>query len=60
MKMDTIMCTLKTKTAQARTHLTRGGVHDPKLIDDIIQLREVISLVTNYEIDLIESNLDID
>ena len=58
--MDPIFNALKTKTAQARTYLAQGGVHDPNLIDDIIQLREAISLVTEYEISLIESNLDID
>ena len=57
--MDPIFNALKIKTAQARASLSRGGVHDPHLIDDIIRLREVIGMVTSYEIDLIESNLDI-
>ena len=58
--MDPIFNALKAKTAQARVCLTQGGVHDPALIDEIIQLRETISLVTEYEISLIESNFDID
>ena len=58
--MDPIFNALKAKTAQARTFLKQGGVHDPNLIDDIIQLRETISMVTEYEISLIESNMDID
>ena len=58
--MDPIFNALKAKTAQARAYLTQGGVHDPKLMDEIIQLREAISLVTEYEISLIASNFDID
>jgi hypothetical protein len=58
--MDTIIEALKIKVTQARLSLNSGGVHDTQLIEDIMSLREVISLVNTYEIDLIESNLDVD
>mgnify|MGYP006268573205 CR=1 FL=1 len=58
--MDTIVDALKVKVAQARLSLNSGGVHDTRLIEDIMSLREVINLVNTYEIDLIESNLDVD
>jgi hypothetical protein len=58
--MDTIVEALQVKVAQARLSLSSGGVHDTRLIEDIMNLRQVISLVNTYEIDLIESNLDVD
>lgn len=58
--MDTIIEALQVKVTKARLSLSSGGVHDAQLMEDIMNLRKVIGLVNTYEIDLIDSNLDID
>jgi hypothetical protein len=58
--MDNIIEALQSKVTRARLGLGSGGVHDAQLLEDITNLRRVINIVNTYEIDLIESNLDID
>lgn len=58
--MDNIIEALQVKVTKARLSLNSEGVHDAQLIEDIMNLRKVIGLVNTYEMDLIESNLDID
>lgn len=57
---DTLINALESRAKRARTLLVQGGVPDPKLIDEIITLRETLHTVNTYEAGLIESNMDID
>ena len=58
--MDKIVTALATKTSLARTLLSKGSVHDPKLIEEIVHLREAVHLVTAFEMALLDWNMDVD
>ena len=58
--MDKIVTALATKVSLARTLLSKGAVHDPKLIEEIVHLRETVHLVTAFEMVLFDWNMDID
>jgi hypothetical protein len=58
--MDKITTALATKVSLARTLLTKGSVHNPKLIEEIAHLRHTVELVTAFELVLFDWNDDVD